>query len=183
MVDIDEAKRLYDSGLDAYRAGEYEEAIESLTRARSLYAEAGDRKGESEALNDLGVVCIQMDEWEDAHQHLNEALTIRRELTDRSGEGITLGNLGMLYARQGDDDKAEEAYEQAIEIFQELGEEGNRKAVDRQLKRLRRVGILEMLGDMVGLGRLTGSSEDDEDEGDYDVIDVTPEGAKDDSEP
>lgn len=197
MTSEPEARRLYDSGIDAYRAGEYEEALEMLTRARSLYAGAGNRKEESEALNDMGVVCTQLEQWDDAQQYLDEALTIRMALENRSGQGITLGNLGTMYDRQGDEEKAAEAYEQAITIFRELGEWGNEKAVARQLRKLKvqKGKYLDALGDyqeeLAGeeapsgpqrlarrlyslLGRLTGGGpiqETDED----DVIDVEAE--------
>ena len=136
MANIEDAKRLYDKGLDGYRAGEYEEALEALTRARDLYAGAGDRDNESAVLNDMGVVCVQMEDEENAQRFLEEALTIRMALQDKSGQGMTLGNLGMMYARQDENEKATEAYQQAIAIFQELGDKGNEKAVARQLSKL-----------------------------------------------
>jgi tetratricopeptide (TPR) repeat protein len=136
VANKEEAKRLYDKGLDGYRAGEYEEALDALTRARDLYAEAGDRDNESAVLNDMGVVCVQMEDEENAQRFLEEALTIRMALQDKSGQGMTLGNLGMMYARQDENEKAAEAYQQAIAIFQELGDKGNEKAVARQLSKL-----------------------------------------------
>lgn len=169
MAITDEAKRLYDKGIDDYRVGEYEEAQEALIRARELYAEAGDRKGEAEALNDLGVVCIQLEEWEKAEQSLDEALTIRMAMQDRSGQGITLGNMGMLYDHRGDDDRAIETYRQALAIFQELGEKGNEKAVARQLKKMTATSFLDMLGGM--FGRRSEPDEEDKEN----IIDVTPE--------
>ncbi|MGD8518784.1 MAG: tetratricopeptide repeat protein [Anaerolineae bacterium] len=149
MTTMEEAKRLYEDGIDAYRAGEYEEALEKLGQARALFAGEGDRKSVSEVLNDSGVVYVQMEAWEQAKNALEEALSIRTELEDRSGQGITLGNLGMMYARQGDEEEAAEAYEQAIEIFRELGERGNEKAVSRQLGKLkiRKGRFLDALGD------------------------------------
>lgn len=136
MANIEEAKRLYNKGLDGYRAGEYEEALDALARARDLYADAGDRSNESAVLNDMGVVCVQMEDEENAHRFLEEALTIRMALQDRAGQGITLGNLGMMYARQDEIEKATEAYQQAIAIFHELDDNGSEKAVARQLDKL-----------------------------------------------
>jgi tetratricopeptide (TPR) repeat protein len=149
MVEIDEAKRLYDQGLDAYRMGDYEEALEALVRAREFYAESGNRVKEAEALNDAGVVCIQLEEWDQAKRYLDEALIIREALGERSAQGMTLGNLGMLYERMGEKEQAAQVYEQAIEIFRELGERGNEKAVARQLSglKLKKGRFLEALGD------------------------------------
>jgi tetratricopeptide (TPR) repeat protein len=205
---MEEAKRLYEDGIDAYRAGEYEEALEKLGQARELFAGEGDRKSMSEVLNDMGVVYVQMEAGEEAKNTLEEALAIRTELEDRSGQGITLGNLGMMYARQGDEEEAAEAYEQAIEIFRELGEKGNEKAVSRQLSKLkiRKGRFLDALGDyqedLAGeeeptgtqqvarklfqfLGRLTGGQapEDmmlEEDTGD--IVDGAPDSAEEEPE-
>lgn len=159
MIEIDEGKRLYDQGIDAYRMGDYEEALDALVRARELYAEAGNRVREAEALNDAGVVCIQLEEWDQAGQYLGEALTVREALGERSAQGMTLGNLGMLYQRMGEKEQAAQTYEQAIEIFRELGEGGNEKAVARQLSglKLKRGKFLEALGDYP-----VGEAEDEE---------------------
>jgi tetratricopeptide (TPR) repeat protein len=160
VANIEEAKRLYDKGLDGYRAGEYEEALEALTRARDLYAEAGDRNNESAVLNDMGVVCVQMEDEDNAKRFLEEALTIRMVLQDRSGQGMTLGNLGMMYARQDETEKATEAYQQAIAIFQELDDKGNEKAVARQLSKLSGAPTLAHRLFRL-LGRLTGGHDEE----------------------
>jgi tetratricopeptide (TPR) repeat protein len=199
MAGVETARRLYDDGLDAYRAGEYEEALEVMARAQQLFAEAGDRSAESEVLNDMGVIHVQLEEWDKAEELLNEALSIRVTLQERSAEGITLGNLGMMYARQGEEEKAAEAYERAIAIFNELGEKGNEKAVARQLSKLKikKGKFLDALGDyqtelegeedlsgaqkmarrLFGvLGRFAGGPAiEDEEEEEGDVIDVIPE--------
>jgi tetratricopeptide (TPR) repeat protein len=137
VADLEEAKRLYDKGLDDYRAGEYEQALEAFSRARDLYAAAGDRKSEADVVNDMGVVHIQSEEWDNAQRFLDEALTIRLALQDRLGQGITLGNIGMMYERQDQFDKATDAYQQAMDIFQELGETGNEKAIAAKMNMLR----------------------------------------------
>ncbi len=196
MESPEDAGRLYEDGLDAYRAGEYEEALEAFARARSLFSEAGDRSAEASVLNDMGVVYVQLEAWDKAQQALDSSLAIRQELTDRSGEAMTWGNMGMLYARQGDDEEAVKAYEQSIAIFRELGERGNEKAISRQLSKLKiqKGKFLDALSDyqedLEGeespsgaqrmarklfrmLGRLAGGpSGDVEDE---DVLDLLPE--------
>jgi tetratricopeptide (TPR) repeat protein len=208
MTTMEEAKQLYEDGIDAYRAGEYEEALEKLGQARDLFAGEGDRKSVSDVLNDRGVVYIQIEAWEQAKNALEEALSIRADLEDRSGQGITLGNLGMMYARQGDEEEAAEAYEQAIEIFRELGEKGNEKAVSRQLGKLkiRKGQFLDALGDyhedLAGeeepsgtqqvarklfqfLGRLTGGQAPEDmmlEEGAEDIVDGTSDSAEEEPE-
>jgi len=193
----DEAKRLYDSGIDAYRAGEYEEALDMLTQARDLYNRAGNQQGEAEALNDAGVVCIQMEDWDHAREYLLAALAIRQAQGNHAGEAITQGNLGMMYDRVGEYAAAINAYEQSASLFHELGEKGNEKAVARRLSKLKvkHGRVDEALGsysaELEGeeelnapqkmarqlfrlLGRLTGSTaeldddDDDDEEDDWD---------------
>jgi tetratricopeptide (TPR) repeat protein len=201
MESIEEAAHLYDEGLDAYRVGEYEEAVRALSRARDLAASAGDRSKEAQILNDLGVVYIRLDAWEEARRCLEEARTIRMVTEERSAQGITLGNLGMLHALQDEEEKAVEAYEEALAIFQELGERGNEKAIARQLNKLQmeRGRFLDALSDYQAeleqeespsgpqkvarqlfrlWGRMVGgpeSEEEDEDEIEGEVIDVPPD--------
>jgi tetratricopeptide (TPR) repeat protein len=200
MTDTKEAKRLNELGIDEFRAGEYEEAIESFSKARDLFAEAGDRTGEAEALGSLGAVYVQLGDRDQAHEAFDQALEICIETGDRSNQAKVLGNLGMLYEAQGDIPKAAEAFGEAQAIFGELGERGNEKAVSRQLKKLKieKGNVLGALGDyqdelageedlsgpqkmaqrMFGfLGRLTGGGADvdyDEEDEEFDVIDVEP---------
>jgi tetratricopeptide (TPR) repeat protein len=199
MAQTDEAQRRFDEGIDAYRAGEYEEALETLAQARDLFAEEGDRGAEAEALGSLGAIYIELEDWLNAQQALDEALAICEATEDRSNQGKVLGNLGMMYARQDDEEKAVEAYEQAIAIFQELGERGNEKAVARQMGKLKlkKGKFLDALGDYQEglddgvdasgaqklarklfrlLGRTSGGGPSpDEYEDDGDVVDITPE--------
>jgi tetratricopeptide (TPR) repeat protein len=199
MAQIDEARRLFDDGIDAYRAGEYEEALEALAQARTLFAGEGDLSGEAEALGSLGAIYTELEDWDSAQHAYDEALAICEATGDRSNQGKVLGNLGMMFARQGNEEEAAEAYEGAIAIFQELGEKGNEKAVVRQMGKLKlkKGRFLDALGDYQEglddedasgaqkmarklfrlLGRTSGGGPDleEEDEDDGDVIDVTPE--------
>jgi len=137
MAEDSKASDMQEQGVDAYRAGEYEEALEAFEQARNLSAEAGDREGEIEALGSMGVVCGELEHWDDAHRFLDQALDICEETEDQVNQGKVLGNLGMIYARQGDEENAAEAYERAIAIFRDLGESGYEKDIARQLSKLK----------------------------------------------
>ncbi len=149
MSQSDEAKRLFDQGIDAYRAGEYEEALEVLAKARDQFVETGNQTGQAEALGSLGVIYVQLEDWGNAEQTLNEALALCIESQDRSNQAKALGNLGMMCERQGDEEKAAEAYEQSIAIFHELGDQTNEKAVARRLSglKLKKGKFLDAIGD------------------------------------
>ena len=197
MTEEQTASELLEQGIDAYRAGEYEEALEVFEQAQNLAAGEGDREGEVEALGSMGVVNVELENWDEARRFLDRALEICEETEDQINKGKVLGNLGMMYARQGDKESAAEAYEQAITIFRDLGETGFEKDIARQLSKvqLKKGGFLDALGSYrEGLedgeeasgaqkmarklfrlfGRLSGPLPDDEEE-EGDVIDVSPE--------
>jgi tetratricopeptide (TPR) repeat protein len=201
MAENDQGQRRFDDGIDAYRAGEYEEALEALAQAQELFAAEGNPDAQAEALGSQGVVHIELEDWDKAKMALDEALAICVTTENRSNQGKVLGNLGMMYARQGDEEQAVKAYEEAIAIFQELGERGNEKAIVRQMGKLKlkKGKFLDALGDYQEgleegedasgaqkmarklfrlLGRTTGGGSlpaEDETEDDEDVIDLTPE--------
>ena len=191
------ASELQEQGTDAYRAGEYEEALEVFEQARSLSASAGDRAAEVEALGNMGVVHIGLENWDEARRFFDRALDICDEAGDELNRAKVLGNLGMMYARQGDEENATGAYEQAIAIFRELGETSFEKDTARQMSKLKlkKGSFLDALGNYreslaegesaTGtqkmarklfrlFGRLSGPVPVEEDEG-ADVIDVLPE--------
>jgi tetratricopeptide (TPR) repeat protein len=201
MAENDKGQRRFDDGIDAYRAGEYEEALDALAQAQELFAAEGNPDGQVEALGSQGVVYIELEDWDNAKMALDEALAICVTTENRSNQGKVLGNLGMMYARQGDQENAATAYEEAIALFQELGERGNEKAVIRQMGKLKlkKGKFLDALGDYQEgleegedasgaqkmarklfrlLGRTSGGGSlpaEDETEDDEDVIDLTPE--------
>ena len=70
------ASEMQEQGIDAYRAGEYEEALEAFEQARNLSVGAGDREGEVEALGSMGVVCVELENWDEARRFLDQALDI-----------------------------------------------------------------------------------------------------------
>lgn len=193
------ARKMQEQGVDAYRAGDYEEALEAFERARNLSGEAGDRQGEIEALGSMGVVCVELERWDDARRFLEEALSICEATDDQINKGKVLGNLGMMYARQDDNENAVIAYEQAIAIFGDLGESGYEKDIARQLSKLRlsesrfvdalggvrdglafrweATGAPTMARKLFRLfGRRSGPGPEFEDEEESDAIDLLPEG-------
>lgn len=130
------AQEMQEQGIDAYRVGEYEEALDAFEQARNLSTQAGDRKGEIEALGSMGVVCVELERWDEARRFLDEAAEICEQAGDRLNKAKVLGNRGMMFARQGDEERAVETYEQALAIFREMGERGYEKDIARQLKKL-----------------------------------------------
>ena len=62
MTQTDEPRRMFDDGIDAYRVGDYEEALELLGEARDQFAEMDDQSGEAEALGSMGAIYVQLED-------------------------------------------------------------------------------------------------------------------------
>ena len=109
-------------GIEAFRAGDYEEAQVHFEAVLEMARAQGDRRKEAEALNDLGVVQKEMDALDIAFENLQTALDIYGDLEDDRGEGITLGNLGKVEEAQEKYEDAIQSYIEAAAIFEEIGE-------------------------------------------------------------
>lgn len=101
--------------------GRYDEAMESLATARTIYEQLGDRRGLSNAIGNMDNVYADRGEYEPATACYAEQESICRELGNRSGLSLAIGNMGLVYADRGEYDRALECYVQKESISHELG--------------------------------------------------------------
>jgi Tfp pilus assembly protein PilF len=87
---------------------------EALAKARELFHEAGDRKGEAAALSSLAAEARAAGDLQAARKTLDEVLAIQREIADQGGLAATLRQIGIIQTTQGDTAGARASYEQAL---------------------------------------------------------------------
>ncbi len=117
---FNEAKRLYQEGLELYNEGQYQEALEVLQQALAIATRSGDKEGESVILDRIGRTYDRLGEYDRALETYDRALALDRETGDRFGEGVTLDYIGRVYENMGQYEKALQLQEQSLVIFQEI---------------------------------------------------------------
>src|SRR5919199_1314352 len=115
-----EAERLFQQGIEQYKTGQFEAALQSWQQALAIYREIKDRKGEGDALSNLGIAYKNLGDYAKAIDYYQQSLAIKQEIKDRQGEGNSLSNLGGVYYYLGDYAKAIEYYQQSLVLAREI---------------------------------------------------------------
>lgn len=163
-----EASRLFQIGITQFYSSQFQEALQTFERVRTIYVEINDTAGIASALNNIGEVYNELGQTDKALEILQEALTIRTELGNKVGIGETLNNLGIVYKDFSQYDKALKILQQALAIRREVGDrigEGrtlfNMGTVHRRLSQYPQalelyqqgLEIAKATGDRIGEGR------------------------------
>jgi tetratricopeptide (TPR) repeat protein len=122
MGSIGRAESLKEEGLRLYRQGDYEAACSLFMEAESLFAEAGDLRGQGETLNNLGVLYLRAQRCAEAQEAFERAKEKFISAEDKIGLAQTLGNLGELFRRRGQREEAVDSLKEAANLLRELGE-------------------------------------------------------------
>lgn len=100
--------------------GDYENALNTLTRAYELKKRQGQAEGIAISLNNLGLVHIRRGEITEAQAILAEAHEIARQIGYTLLVGHILQSLGEAHFAGGNWVEAQSAFLQALEVFLEL---------------------------------------------------------------
>jgi len=128
------AEKYHQEGVELFRAGHYEEAVERLQLALE---NENDVHSQAEIYNDLGVVHKELEDLASATHAFDEAMNRFVELADKKGQGQTLGNRAAAQQAAGDPEQAVETYKQAAALLEEAGENEMAMYVWQAISRLR----------------------------------------------
>lgn len=129
------AKQLHEDGIDLFRKGRFDEALQKLNDALQK-ADPNSRQA-AEIYNDLGVVYNKLEDYNAAHQTLDEAMVCFTALNDKKGEAQTLGNRAAVYEAEEAFEQAVDTYKESAQIFEALGENEMAMYVWQAISRLR----------------------------------------------
>ena len=115
-----EADRLFQQGLQQYKAGQVEAALRSWEQALVIYQKYRNRQGELRTLGNLGSAYSGLSNYGKAIELYKQRLAIAQELKDPMLEGTTLGGLVAAYTMTGDYGKAIGYGEQYLAISQKI---------------------------------------------------------------
>ncbi len=162
------ADKLFETGVEQFRRGAFDEALETYEQVLTIRKELGDQGEIAQTLNNIGDVYINQREYSEAIEVLQQALTIRRKINDRSGVAETLNLIGFVYQRQREFSQALNLHQEALDISEAISDRSNEgeslhnigavKASQRQLDQALKfyqeaLTIREEVGDRRNLGR------------------------------
>ena len=114
------ARSLHNLGVFYTQQGQYEKAINILSKALLMCELAGDRKHIAEVLSSCGRVYIYLSDYPNALDYHMRALEIARDVEAKDVEATSLNNLGYLYITLSDWSKALVYLEQSLALAQKL---------------------------------------------------------------
>jgi CHAT domain-containing protein len=124
LQDRTQASRLYQAGVQQYRQGELQKALETFKRSLVLVTN-GKPEDKANILNYIGQIYHSLGQDRKAVSFYQQALAIFKQTGDqgqnRANEGITLSNIGLSYQSLGQYSKALSFYQQGLAIFKQVG--------------------------------------------------------------
>ncbi|MCL2924348.1 MAG: tetratricopeptide repeat protein [Trichodesmium sp. MAG_R04] len=162
------ADKLFKTGMEQFRRGIFDEALESYEQVLSIRKELEDKKGIAQTLNNIGDVYINQRKYSQAIEVLQQSLTIHRQINNSSGVAKTLNFIGFIYQKQGQFLQALNLHQEAKQISQNVSDRSNEgeslhnigavKASQRQLEQAlefyeEALTIREEIGDRRDIGR------------------------------
>ncbi|MFF5077582.1 ATP-binding protein [Actinoplanes sp. NPDC000266] len=119
---IGEARALHNLGYNEGTLGNFDEAIDFLTRGLAAHREVGDLDGVAKALSNMANIEVRRGRPGEAREHCREALALSRRLGNRSFEADALDALGLVHTRLGEPEQAIDCHERALAIKREAGD-------------------------------------------------------------
>ncbi|MCJ8283802.1 MAG: tetratricopeptide repeat protein [Rivularia sp. ALOHA_DT_140] len=132
----EEAKRLYNLGIEQYEKNQFKEALNTFVKALVIYREIKSRRGRSILRGLQGSSSIVTHSYSINCNRSQNFFVLQRcflenklsKIKYRNWQGIIYNKFGSVYLHQGKYKKAQEFYSQALAIFEE-------KAVDDKIGR------------------------------------------------
>ncbi len=121
-----EADKLFETGVEQFRTGKFDAALQTYEQVLTIRKELGDKTGIAQTLNNMGDVYANQRKYSEALDVLQEALEIHRQLNDRSGIAETLNLIGFAYQRQGEFSQALNLHQEALDISEANSDRPNK---------------------------------------------------------
>jgi tetratricopeptide (TPR) repeat protein len=130
------ASDLADSALQLGRALtqtlDYDQAIEALSLAKSLYKESANALGEARCIDSLSDIALALSDLNTARARYEEALPLYRGVGYVLGEANCILNLGNIALARSDYRAAQARYEDSLRLYRQVGDVlGEANAIER----------------------------------------------------
>jgi tetratricopeptide (TPR) repeat protein len=131
-----EVNRLFQAGIEQYRQGQYEPALQTFQQALVLNQAMRSKAEEARTLHKIGSVYFRVGQYQKALEFYQQALPIRREIGDKAGQAHTFNNMGVVYDRLRQYSQARQFFNQARAIYQEIGDRQGESLTLENLRQL-----------------------------------------------
>jgi len=98
----EEANRYYQSGLEQFRGGQYQEALPNCQKALDIYQQIGHGFGEARCHRIVGNIYSKLERYREALNSYQKELAIYRRTSSRAVEADSLCNVGDIYSKLAD---------------------------------------------------------------------------------
>ncbi len=100
------------------RLGDYDKALDYLTKALAMKRALKDRAEEGRSLSHLGLLFWEMGRYKQAIADFNDSIRIGRQLGDTQLEASALNNLSLVYDELGEYTRSLRQYQRALQLDQ-----------------------------------------------------------------
>ncbi|MBE9080364.1 CHAT domain-containing protein [Romeria aff. gracilis LEGE 07310] len=128
-INLAEAHRFLNQGLQQDYSSQYQEALQSFQQALALYQNIDDQRGEAVSLSNIGGIYLSLGQYERSIEFLQQASAIDHAIGYLPGEAVTLGRLGLAYESLGRYERAIEFYQQALKITREINDRSSQASI------------------------------------------------------
>jgi signal transduction histidine kinase len=115
------AKALTAEGAALLQKAEYEEAIDRLENAITIFASLGEIAGQAKSMNEMGLVYYRLGKFAEATRQFNTAIDLAALNRDFEQVARCWNNLGIVQNRLGNYQQALECYQTSIRIREANG--------------------------------------------------------------
>ncbi|MHC1703723.1 MAG: tetratricopeptide repeat protein [Tenuifilaceae bacterium] len=120
-------------GRSFFLQGQYNSAIEALSKSIEYYKEINDSTELARSLNMAGVCFQQKGDYSQAIEYLHKALILREKLDDKSLYAATLNNLGIVYRLTGQFEQSLNYYKKGYAIFKEIDDKSGYSTIESNI--------------------------------------------------
>ncbi|RPI15488.1 MAG: tetratricopeptide repeat protein [Ignavibacteriae bacterium] len=107
-------------GIICRQTSDYERAFQNCYKAKDVYCELGDLKGQSRSLNSIANIHYDLSNYNKAISDFDACIELLDKLDDKRFKAVVTTNKGLSYAESGDIDKALACYYESMDIYDEL---------------------------------------------------------------
>lgn len=105
-----------------YSISDVKKAVDSFSRALSLWNRVGDRKGEALANLNMGYMSQNFGDLKGAQEHYDQSLSFWKAAGDKRGEALTRTAMGGVHSFLGEQQKALDLHNEALNLFRLIGD-------------------------------------------------------------